>query len=322
MTDFRTISLLFLLFTLATTQLAAAEPPGAAEGSEDFEASLEMVSPTAVAGKDVRLRISLRAKSGKDFVPAMLDASCFKIDLGGGKVFTPPKEGLKKTPVDLGGDFSVSRAVNVGDLLEIEGHKRVKAWWDYGALASEKISFRVFQWPLDTVEAVIETEEGDMVVEFYPDKAPRTVANFIGLSMEGFYDGLAFHRVIPGFMIQGGCPNGDGTGDPGYSIKAEFNDIPHERGVLSMARGNDPDSAGCQFFVMHGEAPGLDGKYTAFGRLVSGLETLDRIASVETAANPYNAREKSRPVRPPKINKVTVRLKKGLQPDKSDKRGG
>jgi cyclophilin family peptidyl-prolyl cis-trans isomerase len=315
MTDFRAILLSTLFLALAASQPVAPGLPGdgaAAETeAEDYEVSLEMISPTAVAGGDVRLRITLQAKSGKDFVPAMLDASCFKIDLGGGKVLSPRKEGLKRTPVDLGGDFSISRAVNVGDLLEIEGHRKVKAWWDYGTLSSDKITFRVFQWPLDAVEAVIETEEGDMVAEFFPDKAPRTVANFVGLSMEGFYDGLTFHRVMPGFMIQGGCPNGDGTGDPGYSIEAEFNDTPHERGVLSMARGNEPDSAGCQFFVMHGDAPGLDWQYTAFGRLVSGLDTLDRIAAVETAVNPYNAREKSKPLKPPKILKVTVRLKEG-----------
>jgi len=282
--------------------------------TDDFDVSLDMVSPTAVAGKDVRLRVTLKALSGEDFVPAMLDAACFRIDLGGGEILTPRKEGLKKTPVGLGGDFSISRTVNVGDVLSIEGQKKVKAWWEYGGLASDKISFRVFQWSLDRVEALIETEQGDMVAEFFPDKAPRTVANFIGLSMEGFYDGLTFHRVIPGFMIQGGCPNGDGTGDPGYSLKAEFNDTPHVRGVLSMARsGADINSAGCQFFIMHGEAPALDGQYTAFGRLASGGETLDRIASVETAANPYNARERSSPVTPPKILKITVRLKPGRE---------
>jgi peptidyl-prolyl cis-trans isomerase B (cyclophilin B) len=276
-----------------------------------------MVSPTAVAGSDVRLHVTLESKGGDDFVPAMVDAACFRIELSDGKILTPRKEGLKKTPVGLGGDFTVSRTVNVGDIVTVEGQKRIKAWWEYGEMASKKITFRTFEWPLDKVEAVIETELGDMVAEFFPDKAPRTVANFIGLSMEGFYDGLTFHRVVPGFMIQGGCPNGDGTGDPGYSLDAEFNDTSHQRGVLSMARGGqDINSAGCQFFIMHGDGPGLDWQYTAFGRLVSGMDTLDKIATVETSVNPYNPREKSSPVTPPKILKISVRLKEGADSKK------
>ena len=124
------------------------------------------------------------------------------------------------------------------------------------------------------------------MVEFWPDVAPNHVRNFLKLAQSGFYDGTAFHRVIKNFMIQGGCPNtkegatGEpGTGDPGYRIPAEFNDVKHVRGILSMARSSDPNSAGCQFFVMHGEAPGLNGQYTAFGQLESGLETLDKIAA-------------------------------------------
>lgn len=308
----RTWRRVLTLAVLAFLAFPAAALDAAPE--DDFDVSLEMVSPTAVAGEDVRLRVTLHALAGKNFVPAMIDASCFRIEVGDGKILTPRKEGLKTTPVGLGGDFTISRTVNVGDLLDIEGQKKVKAWWEHGNLASDKITFRVFQWPLDRVEALIETELGDMVAEFFPDKAPRTVANFVGLSMEGFYDGLTFHRVVPGFMIQGGCPNGDGTGDPGYSIDAEFNDTAHERGVLSMARGgNDVNSAGCQFFIMHGDAPGLDWQYTAFGQLVSGYETLDEIAGVETTVNPYNARERSKPVTPPKILRITVRLKPGLE---------
>ncbi len=131
------------------------------------------------------------------------------------------------------------------------------------------------------------TSLGNMTLKFRPDKAPRHVRNFVKLAKEGFYDGTRFHRVIRGFMIQGGCPNTKegavgmpGTGDPGYKVKAEFNDLRHLRGVLSMARSNDPDSAGCQFFIMHAPNRGLDGKYTAFGELESGFETLDKIANV------------------------------------------
>ena len=125
-------------------------------------------------------------------------------------------------------------------------------------------------------------------IELYPDVAPITVANFEKLVKEGFYDGLIFHRVISGFMIQGGCPDGTGMGGPGYSIKGEFssnglkNPLKHKRGVISMARSMRPDSAGSQFFIMHQDAPHLDGQYAAFGRVVEGMDIVDEIASVPT----------------------------------------
>ena len=122
---------------------------------------------------------------------------------------------------------------------------------------------------------------GKIVAELYPEVAPNTVNNFISLVQNGFYNGLIFHRVIPGFMIQGGCPQGTGTGGPGYAIKGEFksngiqNDLKHDRGVLSMARAMHPNSAGSQFFIMVERAPHLDGQYAAFGRVVSGMEVAD-----------------------------------------------
>ncbi len=132
-------------------------------------------------------------------------------------------------------------------------------------------------------------ENGDvMKAELYPDVAPNTVNNFISLVKNGFYDGLIFHRVIAGFMIQGGDPEGSGMGGPGYSIKGEFNyngvenNLKHSRGVLSMARAQHPDSAGSQFFIMHADAPHLDGQYAAFGKLVEGEDVLDSIASIDT----------------------------------------
>ena len=135
----------------------------------------------------------------------------------------------------------------------------------------------------------IEMQDGGvMIAELYEDVAPLTVDNFLSLANKGFYDGLTFHRVIPGFMIQGGCPKGNGTGGPGYHIKGEFsangvkNDLKHTRGVLSMARAAQPDSAGSQFFIMHADAPHLDGQYAAFGKVIEGLEVVDRIASVRT----------------------------------------
>ena len=125
-----------------------------------------------------------------------------------------------------------------------------------------------------------------MVAELYPHIAPNTVNNFISLVKDGYYDGIIFHRVIKGFMIQGGCPNGNGMGGPGYSIAGEFssngftNNLKHEKGVLSMARTMQPNSAGSQFFIMHARAPHLDGEYAAFGRVIEGLDVVDKIASV------------------------------------------
>ena len=128
-----------------------------------------------------------------------------------------------------------------------------------------------------------------MTGELYPEKAPNTVNNFIALANSGYYDGLIFHRVIPGFMIQGGCPNGNGMGGPGYAIRGEFygngfekNDIKHTLGVLSMARSMHPDSAGSQFFIMVEKAPHLDGQYAAFGKVLEGMDVADAIVSVRT----------------------------------------
>ena len=152
----------------------------------------------------------------------------------------------------------------------------------------------------------IEMENGGVIkAELYPDVAPNSVNNFISLVQKGFYDGLIFHRCIPGFMIQGGCPQGSGMGGPGYSIKGEFtqngfaNDLAHDRGVLSMARAMDPDSAGSQFFIMVAKAPHLDGQYAAFGKVIEGMEVADAIVAVRTDWN-------DRPRQEQRMKKVTV----------------
>lgn len=140
----------------------------------------------------------------------------------------------------------------------------------------------------ENTKAIIKTSKGDMTVELWSDIAPNTVANFLKLAGEKFYEGTRFHRIIKGFMIQGGCPNTKdldaeakwGTGGPGYTVKAEFNDRRHQKGVLSMARAQHPDSAGCQFFVCNGDASFLDNQYTAFGMVVEGLNTLDAISDI------------------------------------------
>jgi len=118
---------------------------------------------------------------------------------------------------------------------------------------------------------------GEIVIEFFPDDAPKTVENFVTLAKKGFYDGLTFHRVEPGFVVQGGDPKGDGSGGPGYKIKAEFNKQPHVRGVVAMARTSDPDSAGSQFYITLAPAHFLDGQYTVFGKVVSGMDVVDKI---------------------------------------------
>lgn len=156
------------------------------------------------------------------------------------------------------------------------------------------------------MKAIIEMENGGkMTLELYPETAPITVENFVKLANDGFYNGLIFHRVISGFMIQGGDPDGIGTGGPGYSIKGEFasngfnNPLKHTRGVISMARSSHPDSAGSQFFIMHADAFYLDGQYAAFGKMTDGFETLDEIAGVDTNFN-------DKPLKEQKIKLITI----------------
>ncbi|WP_028309638.1 peptidylprolyl isomerase [Desulfitibacter alkalitolerans] len=152
----------------------------------------------------------------------------------------------------------------------------------------------------------MEMENGNVIkIELYPDEAPNTVRNFVSLINKGFYDGVTFHRVIPGFMVQGGCPEGSGMGGPGYSIKGEFNknsfpnDLAHDRGVISMARTMAPNSAGSQFFIMVQKSPHLDGDYAAFGKVIEGMEEVDRIVNV-------NRDYRDKPEEDQRIARVTV----------------
>ena len=161
--------------------------------------------------------------------------------------------------------------------------------------------------------AVMETSRGRMVLEFWAKEAPATVANFKKLARQGYFDGQGFHRIIKGFMIQGGDPKSKnpkapdlGTGDPGYKIKDEFNSHRHEKGVLSMANSGTPNSAGSQFFIMHGAAPFLDGKYTAFGRVFEGVDVLDQIATSPVAANAMMGGEMSKPLEWTTVKSVRI----------------
>lgn len=171
----------------------------------------------------------------------------------------------------------------------------------------------------DPIVTILMEDGGEIKVELYPNIAPNTVRNFIYLVEQGFYDGLIFHRVIPNFMIQGGDPEGNGIGGPGYSIKGEFqingfiNELKHERGVISMARSMNPDSAGSQFFIVQEDAPHLDGQYAAFGRVIEGIEVVDRIISVST-----DVRDK--PLENQVMKKVTVETfgEEFLPPEKEE----
>lgn len=153
--------------------------------------------------------------------------------------------------------------------------------------------------PSKTYTATMETSAGQISLELWPDVAPEHVNSFVFLAREGFYEGVIFHRVIPGFMIQGGDPTGTGTGGPGYRLKQEFNSRKHTRGVLSAARTADPNSAGSQFFIMHSDAPHLDGQYTAYGKVTSGMDVVDEIATAPTGSN-------DRPKNPTTIQKITI----------------
>ena len=160
--------------------------------------------------------------------------------------------------------------------------------------------------------AVIKTSEGEMVAQFWNDAAPETIANFKKLARAGFYDGTAFHRIVKGFMIQGGDPNTKdpakensyGTGGPGYSIKAEFNDKSHDRGVLSMARSSDPNSAGSQFFICLAPVHRLDRQYTTFGKLIKGDEVLEKIGNIEVAMS--NSGERSKPTKRVTVESIKI----------------
>ncbi|MEZ0266074.1 MAG: peptidylprolyl isomerase [Phycisphaerae bacterium] len=148
----------------------------------------------------------------------------------------------------------------------------------------------------------METTMGKITIELYPKLAPNHVNSFVFLAREGYYDGVIFHRVIKDFMLQGGDPTGTGTGGPGYKLPAEFNDTKHVRGILSAARTADPNSAGSQFFLMHGDAPHLDGKYTVYGKVIDGLDVVDKIANLPTDG-------RDRPNDPPSIKSIKIEEK-------------
>ena len=195
----------------------------------------------------------------------------------------------------VSGSFKLGFANSIATTPEIEVSKMQAAAKGLDFMKMEPAELAKYH-------VILQTNKGDMEVEFWPDAAPNHVRNFLDLCYTGFYNGLTFHRVIPGFMIQGGDPTGTGTGNGPRTLKAEFSRDPkykHVAGVLSMARSQNPDSASCQFFVMHGTSPHLDGQYSAFGKLVSGLEVVDKIVNAKKGGN-------DKPIEPQTIVKATV----------------
>ena len=291
----RKLLLLAILPTLSLAQDNAARPPDLG-----LEARLKPNSRVARAGQKLSLVLTVVAKAAAKVDGTVLAGIDIETSVDGkpGPAF---REGLLSDKIQMGMGAQIERTFEI-DLGRVAGNVEIKdgrlvpvtfTWPGLpGAVATIDVAPDASKIDIDALDlaqtkVMLVTNFGMMTVKFFPTKAPNHARNFVKLAQQGFYDGTRFHRIIKGFMIQGGCPNtkegatsSPGSGDPGYRISAEFNDVKHVRGVLSMARSMDPNSAGCQFFVMHGEAPPLDGKYTAFGQLESGLETLDKIVEV------------------------------------------
>jgi cyclophilin family peptidyl-prolyl cis-trans isomerase len=263
-----------------------------------------------VLGQSALVRVELRAGEQGDTVPAwMFGPGAFSV---AGK----PLAKRGSAEVDLAPNQKVVLELDLGPFLnDVKGAGDSSIQLAYGnEKPTEVICMVPVQKGIDFLkmepaelakyQVVMETNRGTMTMEFWPDVAPEHVRNFLDLASSGFYDGLTFHRIIPGFMIQGGDPTGTGSGSGPRRIKAEFSKKKHEAGVLSMARSSDPNSASSQFFVMHAAYPSLDGSYSAFGKLVSGLDVVEKIVTSPRGAN-------DKPNQPQTIVKATVVKKAG-----------
>jgi cyclophilin family peptidyl-prolyl cis-trans isomerase len=307
-----------LVLVLAPLAAQEAKPPEAkpadAKPAAEAKAKVDWDAPSScIAGEDYVVKISVTVPKGAPEVP-MWVTSPAAITVNGQPLAKERPTGLTLTP---GSTSTVSLNLSaVPGFVEAVGGKEFKIGFAKEYLDSGEKDVHVMQAAekgLDFMKIPVEelskyhvymqTNRGDMEIEFWPDVAPNHVRNFLDLAYTGFYDGKTFHRVKPGFMIQGGDPKGDGTGNGPRMVKAEFSQKKHERGVLSMARSASPDSASCQFFVMHGAAPFLDGQYSAFGKLVSGDAALDAIANAKGFAGGDGT---VRPSEPQKIVKCTV----------------
>ena len=298
-----------LLLSVCAAGLALAT---AVSAQDEYSARLEPKNRVVAAGEDVTLILSLDIHKDVAVPAALLTGLKLEVKIGekAGARIEESASGMVK----LAAGTRIQRTVTVpGARLALPPTQElidVTLTWSGvpGAVAVVKVApdsskTDIGDLDLTKTKVLLITSAGQMTLRFLPDKAPKTVENFVKLTKDGFYNGTQFHRIIKGFMIQGGCPNtkagaqGEpGTGSPGYMLKAEFNDTRHVRGVLSMARSGHPDSAGCQFFICHGTAPHLDNQYTAFAMLDSGFDVLDQIAN--TRVKPSPSGEPSVPIEP------------------------
>jgi peptidyl-prolyl cis-trans isomerase B (cyclophilin B) len=302
-------------------QPASEKAPPAATADPALDVRLKPRNKVARAGSKLELVLRIEAKADAKIDGTVLFGTNLETTVDG-KPGPALRERLVDAQVQIGPKVALERSIEV-DLERIAPNvafgdgkaepRLVPVTFTWPGLAgasatvdlapdSSKIDIATLD--LEQTRVLLVTSYGQIVVKFFPKKAPVHVKSFLKLSQSGFYDGTKLHRVIKGFMVQGGCPNTKegargipGTGDPGYTLPAEFNDTRHVRGILSMARSMDPNSAGCQFFLMHGEQPALDGKYTAFGAIESGLETLDKIADVAVQTS-LGGEAASSPVQP------------------------
>ncbi len=269
-------------------------------------------------GDTIQVKLYLEALHSCEIPKGWFTGDALKLRVNGKDLGTLGKVDPKASGIPLGQGVKMELTIPIsskslvshlgekvkpGAILKCElGIQKIPSAVAKFQMVKEPSSKDLAKLDLARTKVAMVTNFGTMVISFRPDKAPKTVENFVKLALDHFYDKTKFHRVIPGFMIQGGDPNSkndnpddDGMGDPGYKIDAEFNDLKHVRGVISMARSADPNSAGSQFFICHAEASHLDGKYTAFGKLVDGLDTLDRICKVPLGFN--RGGQKTRPTK-------------------------
>lgn len=300
-----------------------------ASAQSAVQAKLSLLGEYARLGDTVSVRVEINATDDTKIAGGVLTGAALEVSVGGkklpnnaNKAMVAMKKGTRiviDVPVDLG--KALGKMSPKGEAMVVKfsmpgidaGSAELKVVQDFKDVALEDLD-------LAKTKVAIVTDFGTMVVAFRPDKAPKTVENYIKLAKSGFYDATRFHRVIKGFMLQGGDPNtrdddpsNDGQGGPGYNVDAEFNDLKHERGVISMARSSDPNSAGSQFFLMHGQAPHLDNQYTGFGKIVEGLDVLDRIANLPVGTSP-GSMERSRPKQDVWLRRaIVLGVKKGAK---------
>jgi peptidyl-prolyl cis-trans isomerase B (cyclophilin B) len=295
---------------MLTNLILVAIPSGWTVHAQDAKPKLEWTAPSKYFGAEFPVHIVMTApKEGAKPPAYLLDGSAFTVN--GKPLVDARTEGsftlLPNAQLSLDIDLGVLLAASKG----VEGAEiKIGYAKDYfqgeekavGVMQAAEKGLDFMKMPVEDLSkyhVLMSTNRGDMEIEFWPDVAPNHVRNFLDLCYTGFYDGKTFHRVIPGFMIQGGDPTGTGTGNGPRTLKAEFSQRKHEAGVLSMARSSDPNSASCQFFIVHKPAPHLDGQYTCFGKVVSGLEVVDKIANTKRNSS-------DKPFDPQTIVKATV----------------